>query len=154
MRSCQVPLFKNLVGSSTPPSPSRKGGGGAQYVRFRFVKKTSMLHSVENPGYIKCYSSSSPSNSIQNNCQKICTGSRRPKTILEIRKKPHFSRWSTILLLISFSKNVTNHRKKTNRKVVFNSRPLPNILKYRDHWWDLPTIWKIRLFQTHIEEIP
>ena len=28
--------------------------------------------------------------------------------------------------------------------LVFSSRPFPNILKYRDHQWDLPTIWKTR----------
>ena len=46
----------------------------------------------------------------------------------------------------------TNHRKKTNRMVIFSSRPFPNILKYWDHQCDFPSIWKTRLFQTHIEE--
>ena len=61
--------------------------------RPKFVKKTSMLNSVESLGYIKCSSSRSPrpvkrpSNSIRYNCQKICSWSWRPKTILEIRKK-------------------------------------------------------------------
>ena len=78
-------------------------------VRPEFVKKTRMPSSVENLGYIKCYSLSSPrpikspSNSIRHNCQKICSWLRRPKTILKIRKRPHFSRWSTILLFTSFS---------------------------------------------------
>ena len=27
-----------------------------------------------------------------------------------------------------------------------------NILKNKDHWWNLQTFWKARLFQTHIEE--
>ena len=31
-----------------------------------------------------------------------------------------------------FFNDFTNHRKKTNRAVVFNCRPFPNILKYRD----------------------
>ena len=61
-------------------------------------------NSVKSLGYIKCCSLSSlrpvktPSNSIRNNCQKICSWSTRPKIILEI------TRWSTILLFISFSK--------------------------------------------------
>ena len=38
-------------------------------------------------------------------------------------KKTHFSRWSTILV------------------VILSCRPFPNILKYRDHQWE---IWKIR----------
>ena len=41
---------------------------------------------------------------------------------------------------------------RTNRTAVFNSWPFPNIHKHRDHQWDLPTIWKTRLLQTHIEE--
>ena len=89
-----------------------------------------MPYSLESLGYIKCYGSSSPrpvknpNNSIRCNCQKICIWLRRPKTILEIRKK------ATFLLVISnsickFLKDFTNHRKKTNRVVVFSSRPFP-----------------------------
>ena len=59
--------------------------------------------------------------------------------------------------LVELDKSTTihiknNHRKKTNRAVVFSSRPFPNILKHRDHRRDLPTIRKTRLLQTHIEE--
>ena len=59
------------------------------------MKKTSMPNPVKNLGYIKCYSLSnprtvkSPSNSMNYNYQKICSWSRRPRTILEIRKKGH-----------------------------------------------------------------
>ena len=76
----------------------------------------------QKPWLIKGYSSSSPrpvksrGNSIRYNCQKLCSWLRRPKTILEIRKKSTFSWWSTILLFISFSK--TCHRKKNNRALV------------------------------------
>ena len=62
-------------------------------IRLQFVKKTSMLNPAKSLGYIKCHSSSSPrpvespSNSIRYNCEKICSWSRKPKTILEIRKK-------------------------------------------------------------------
>ena len=98
-----------------------------------------MSNPVRSLGYIKCYSSSSPrpvkssSNSIRYNCQKICSWSRRPKTILKdwkSEKRPHFSRWSMILFN-KFFKNFTNHRKKTNGPVVFSCRPFPKILKYR-----------------------
>ena len=51
-----------------------------------------------------------------------------------------------------FFKDFTSHRKKTNRAVVFSQRPLPSILKYKEHRWNLPTIWKTRLFETHIEQ--
>ena len=59
------------------------------FARLKFVNKTNPVKSL---GYIKCYSSCSlrtiknPSNSIRYNCQKICSWSRRPKTILEIKK--------------------------------------------------------------------
>ena len=43
----------------------------------------------------------------------------------------------------------TNHRKKTDRVVVFSCRPFSNIRKYRDHRWNLPTIWKTR-FLVHL----
>ena len=45
-----------------------------------------------------------------------------------------------------------DHRKKTNRVVVFSSRPFPNILKYRDHRWNLSTIWKTTLLKALVEE--
>ena len=92
-------------------------------IKLKFVKKTSMPNLVKNPGYIKCYSSSSsprrvksPSNSIRYNCVKICSWLRIPKTILEIRKKASLSRWSTSLLLRSFSKTLlTTERRLTGR---------------------------------------
>ena len=104
-------------------------------MRLKLVKKTCMLNPAKTRGYTKRYSSSSPksikstSNSIRCNCQKICSWSKRPKTVLEI-KRAHFSRWKTIPLFASFW-DFTNHRKKTNRAVVFSCRPFPNILKYR-----------------------
>ena len=117
------------------------------------MKKASMPNSVKSLGHIKWYSSGSPrpvkslSSSIRYDCQ-ICSWSRRPKTILE----------STFLSVINnpfickFFKYFTNHRKKTNRAIVFSCKPFPNILKYRDHQWDLPKIWKARLLQTRMEE--
>ena len=81
-------------------------------IRLEFVKKTSMSNPVENLGYIKCCSLSSPrtiqssSNSIRFKCQKIRSVSTRPKTILEIRKKSYFSMWPTSLLTICFLKTL------------------------------------------------
>ena len=50
------------------------------FIRFKFVKKTSITNPIKSLGYIKCHSSSiprpvdkSPSNAIRYNCQK--TGS-------------------------------------------------------------------------------
>ena len=63
---------------------------------FKFVKKTSAPNPVKNHGYIKCYRASCPQpikrprNSTRYNCQKICSRSKGPKTILEIRKKATF----------------------------------------------------------------
>ena len=109
-------------------------------ITLKFLKNTNMPNPVKSLGYIKCYSSinprpvKSPSNSFRYNCKKTCSWLRRPKTTLEIRKRPHFSMWSTTPLFTGFS--------KTNRVKVFSSRPFHNILKYRDHQWNIPTIWK------------
>ena len=126
-------------------------------IRLKVVKKTRQ-NSVKSLRYIKRYSSScprtvkSPSISIRRNCQKISSWSRRSKPILEIRKKTTFLKVIKIPIIYKFFKDFTNHRRKTNRAVVFSSRPFRNITKYRDHCWHLPTIWKTILFQTHIEE--
>ena len=80
------------------PSITEKTRNKAKYltwnsVRIKFVKKTSMLNLVKSLGYIKCHSSNnprtvkSPSNSIRYNCEKICSSSRRPQSILEIRNQ-------------------------------------------------------------------
>ena len=67
--------------------------------------------------------------------------SEKKATFLEVISKP----------IYKFSKDFPNYRKKTNG-VVFSRRPPQNILKYGDRRWDLPTIWKPRSLQTHIEE--
>ena len=119
---------------------------------FKFVKKTSMPNPVKSLGCIKCSSSSSPwfvknpSKSIRYNCQKICSW---PITILEIRKKVTFLLVINNPTIQKFFKDFTNHRKKTNRMVIFSSRTFLKIPKYRDHQWDLPKIWITRFFQTY-----
>ena len=123
----------------------------------KFVRKTNMSDLVKCLGYIKCYSSSSPrpvkgtSNSIRQNCQNICCWLKRHKTLLEISKKAWFLKVINNPIIYKLLKDFTNHRKK-NRVVVFSYRTFPNILKYRDHQPDFPTIWKTRLLQTLIEE--
>ena len=77
-----------------------------------------MPNPVKSLGYIKCYSSSSPrpvkspSNSIRYNCKKICSGSRRPKPILEIRKKAKFLWVINNCIIYKFFKDFTNHRRR------------------------------------------
>ena len=46
----------------------------------------------------------------------------------------------------------TQHRKKSNSVVVSSCRPFLKILKYKDHHWNLPTIWKTSLLQKIIQE--
>ena len=83
------------------PTLTGKKRSKAKYLTWNptspeIMKKTSLLNPVESLRYIKCHSSSSPrptespSNFIRYSCQKICSWSRRPKTILEIRKKTTF----------------------------------------------------------------
>ena len=66
------------------------------FITFRFVKQISMPNLVKSLGYIKCHSLSSPRpikspNSFRYNCEKICTWSGRPKTMLEIRKSKYIT---------------------------------------------------------------
>ena len=82
-------------------------------IRLKFVKNTSMpTRPCKRLGYIKCYNSSgprpvkSPSNFIRYNFQKVCSISRRPKTILEIWKKTHFLIWSSSYYLQVFQRLV------------------------------------------------
>ena len=104
-------------------------------IRLTFMKITSMLNHVKSREYIKCYSSGSPrpmkspSNSIRYNCQKICSWFGRPKTMLETRKKVTLYWMINNSIIYKFFKDFTNHRKKTNRAVVFNCWPFPNSLK-------------------------
>ena len=108
---------------------------------FKFVKKMTMPGFGESLGYIKCYHLSSPrritsaSNPIRYNCNKICSCSRRPKTILEIR------------IEVTFLKVIKKH-------IIiycFSYGHFPNILKYSDHQWNLSTIWNTKFLQTDIE---
>ena len=54
---------------------------------------------------------------------------RRPETILEIRKKATFLEVINKPIICKFSKDFTNHRKKTNKEVAFSRKPLTGILK-------------------------
>ena len=69
---------------------------------------------------------------------------RRPGTIQEIRKKDTFLEVVNKAIIYKFLQDFTNHRKKTNRAVVFSAKPFPNTFKYRAHRLDIPTIRKAR----------
>ena len=86
---------------------------------------------------------------ISYNCQKVCSWSRRPETIMEIRKEATFLEVIIKPIIYRLFKDFTYHRKKTNRALVFSQRTLTNNLKYMDQRWDLPTIRKTRSLQTH-----
>ena len=81
------------------------------------------------------------------------------KIILEIRKKTPFAflKQSTIIIIYIIYPIIYKFfkalliTKKSKRAVVFSCRLFPNILKCRDHQWNLPTIWKQNSFR-HIEE--
>ena len=124
-----------------------------------------MPNPVKSIGYIKCYSSISciaiKSLTILSG-QKICSWLRRRKTILEIGKKVLFL-WVILnkTTIYKFLKDLTNHRRKNNRVVVFCHTSCANILNNRDHQWDFPIFWKssfrhilkisaFKKFQAHI----
>ena len=91
--SCEDFPSKTTRGSLLLRKEERRRNIWPEIIRFKLVKKTSTRNPFKGLGYIKCYSSSSqrpvksPSNFIRCNWQKNCSWSRRPKTILEIRKK-------------------------------------------------------------------
>ena len=149
-------LVKNFHHNHWNPSITGKRRHKTKHLTWisiiiKFVKNTSMPNLVKSLGYIKHYSSSnprpvkSPSSSTRYYCQNICSWSEELKLYWRSEKSSHFSRWSTTLSFTSFWKSFINHRKKTNKTVVCSCRPFPNILKYWDHQWNLPTIWKTRL---------
>ena len=122
--------------------------------KLKFVKKTSISEAVKSLRYIKCYSSSSPrpvkSPSISKGTDvRRSVGDREDlKLYWKSEKRPHFYRWSTILLFTSFSKTLlTTERTLTGR--YFLAVDL-SILEYRDQHWKLPTIRKTSLLQTLI----
>ena len=90
-----------------------------------------MQNPVEYLGYIKCYIMSSPiTNKSPRNSIRYKTWNRTGN-----QRKGHY------LIIYTFFKGLTNHRKKTDKAVAFTSRSLPNALKYKDPKLDLPAIW-------------
>ena len=78
-------------------------------IKLMFVKKINMPNPVKSLGYIKCYSSSSP-RSLKRPRNSDVTVRRSAVDREDLKphgkseKRPHYSRWSTILLFTSFSK--------------------------------------------------
>ena len=85
------------------------------------------------------------SNSIWHNCPKICSWSRRPKTILKIRKKATFLKVISNPIIYKFFKDFTNHRKKTNKAVVFSQKQSSS---FTEHFLTLG-IWLNSLCSNH-----
>ena len=111
------------IQNHSKPSIYEKRRNKAKYltwnsIRLKIVKKISMPNPVKSLSYIKCYSLSSPrpvkspSNSIRYNCQKICSWSRRPKTILQVRKKVTFCQVIKNPIIYKFFKDFTNHKRR------------------------------------------
>ena len=99
-RNCSIKwifLWRLSIQNHSKPSINEKRRNKVKCLswnsmRLKFGKKASVSNPVKSLGYIKCHNLSSPrptespSNSIRYNCEKICRWSRRPKTILEIKK--------------------------------------------------------------------
>ena len=50
-------------------------------------------------------------------------------------------------IIRKFLKDFISNRKNTNRVVVFDHRPFPNVFKYRYYQWDILRIWKPNSFK-------
>ena len=121
-------------------------------IRPNFVKKNSMPNSIKSLAYIKCYSPSSPR---PVKCLSILSDTtvrtsavdwEDLKPYWKSEKGPHFFSWSIILLFTRFSLPQKIFKNKTNSVAFFSSGHFSNILKYRDHPWDLRTIRNTRRF--------
>ena len=69
------------------------------------------------------------------------------------QKKAKFLKVINNLIIYKFFKEFINHKKKTNRVVVFSCRCIPNILKYWDHSLNFPKIRKLSFIETQIEKL-
>ena len=115
-----------------------------------------MSNTIENFRYITCYSFGTP-RTIKTLTQIILSDklsedlplNEKTRNHTEIRKRSHFTMWSSSQLYAIFSEFL-NHRNRTNGKVFFCCRPLPNILKYSDHMWDLPITWISRFLRVQL----
>ena len=100
------------------------------------MKKTVMPNFIKSLGYIKCYSSSSP-RPVKNPRNFINTAVRKSAVDREDltpywkSEKDHISQGDQQSFYLQVFKDFTNHRKRTNRTVVFSYRPFPNVLKYK-----------------------
>ena len=149
----EIFLWRLLIQNYSKTCITEKRQNKAKYltrnsIRLKFLKKTSMPNPVKSVGYIKCHSSSSPSNSIRYNSQKICSWLRTSKTILKIRKWATFISVNNKPVIYKFFKDFTNERKKIYKAAVFSRTNFPITLKYKDHQWDLQT----KFLQINIEE--
>ena len=69
------------------------------------------------------------------------------------QKKAKFLKVINNLIIYKFFKEFINHKKMTNRIVVFSCRCIPNILKHCDHSLNFPKIRRSRLIETQIEKV-
>ena len=147
-------LWRFLIQNHSQPPITDKTGSKANYlisnsIRLKFVKKTMMPNLAKSHEYIKWYSSSSPRppkspKTLSDTAVKRSVVDRedlKPYWISE--KSSYFSRWSQSHYLQVLPRPTTERRL---RAVIF--KLFQNIFKYRDHRWNLPTIWKTRLLQT------
>ena len=96
----------------------------------------------------------SSGNFIRYDYQKICEWTRR-NDINGNHKKIIFIEMVIQSIICKFLKGFTCYPQKNVTAVtavVYSSRPFRNILKFRSHRWDLPTVWKTRFYQIHIEK--
>ena len=90
-------------------------------IRPKFAKNTSMQNPVKSLKYIKSHSLSSPdllkflAILSDTTVRRSRVDQKTLKTTLKIRKRPHFSRWSTIVLFTSFSKTLLTTEKRLTR---------------------------------------
>ena len=127
-------------------------------IRLTFVKKTSMQtlskfsDRSSNIACVALYLLKAPAILSDTTVRRSPVDREDLKLDWKSGKEPHFSTWSTIPLFTSFSNTLLTTKRRLTGWYVLPVDLSPNILKYRERRWNLPTIWKTRVFQTHVQE--
>ena len=85
-------------------------------------------------------------------CEAIYYWEKKKQSQIETRKKPTFLEVINKPIIYKFSKHLTDKRNKISKAFIFSYRTTPIISGNRNPIWHLPTIWKTRFPETHIEK--
>ena len=92
--------------------------------------------------------SKASSNFIRYNCEKICSWSKRPETILNIRKK---AKVINKTIIYNFFKDFFNHRKKSFSPTYLNAGTADAVFNNLENKIPSDTYWRFQLVCTKVQ---